>query len=157
MAIVLRQDCCPCIGDGEGRSPCGKKLRIDYLWGGCSDLDTHTEYDGEGVGWACDGGGNRVQWVSGDDTSCNGQESVEIELTQSEQTQYVYCSCGWFYGARDEENPCPGTGCPVTIRVTSCNDTQSKTISTGFVSTSCASGNTVAVIECYADGTFLLR
>jgi hypothetical protein len=161
----MRTDCCPCIGDANGRDPCLRKMRVDYSWNSpCADLDTCTEYDNATAGWSCDNGGN-PQFVSGDDTGCGGTESIEIEINDKGYTQYVTLSARWYKGRRtdDEGNcydDCCDTSCPITITVKFCNgesgteEIKAKTVSTNDTNTSCASGNVLATVEIYSDGTW---
>ena len=141
----------------EGKATCAccpYQLVIIYDWAGTGmyDLDTKTEFLGEALGWSCTNLGNYARWISGDDTSQNGSERVDVRVDDARRdglwtsSVNVGLHAGWY-------SPAHGSG-PASVRATYRGVTQSKTISPGSQN-NCASTR-VGTIIVSSDGTFTL-
>lgn len=141
---------------GTPCAPCSRpatQCEIIYDWAGTNkfDLDTGTEFLGNQIGYAC-AGGSYLNWITGDDTSQNGNEQVSVSVDSARDdgrwvsSVVITLRAGWYI-------PAGGSGICV-VRVTYNSVTRSKTISPGSQS-ACAS-TTVGSITIYSDGTFTL-
>ena len=107
------------------------EMRILYDWSGTNqiDLDTGTTAFGATVGYACGSGNQYIAWISGDDTSQNGFESVDVRVDAAKadglwtSSYNISCAAGWY-------EPVGGSG-SYTLRVTYKGDTKSLLSSAG--------------------------
>jgi len=83
---------------------CCYEMRIEYDWGGTGqrDLDTGTAAFGGKVGYACSGGNMYLDWISGDDVSLDGLESVDVRVNLARtdglwtSSYNISCNAGWY-------------------------------------------------------------
>jgi hypothetical protein len=143
--------------DGEGGCRCAAcaQASISYDWSGTGqrDLDTRTDFLDASVGYSCGDGDAYLQWISGDDTSENGAEIVDVRVDDAllaglwVSSVEVALHAGWF-------EPAEGSG-GATVFVTYAGETRTLPISPGSQS-DCASTR-VATLTFYEDGTWDLR
>lgn len=108
------------------------EMRIVYDWSGTDqyDLDTGTTAFGATVGYDCGDGNEYIAWISGDDTSQNGFESVDVRVDKAKADELwtssynISCAAGWYAYAN-------GSG-PYTLSVTYKGDTKSLSSSAGY-------------------------
>ena len=104
------------------------ELVIAYDWSGTGqrDLDTKTSAFGQSVGYACCCGGIYVNLVTGDNTSSNAYEQVNVAVDTARanglwsSSYNIYCYAGWY-------QPAEGSG-PAQIFVEYNGSVKSKTI-----------------------------
>jgi hypothetical protein len=128
------------------------ELTIRYSWAGTGmyDLDTGTTFLDTKVGWSCGDGDEYIEWVSGDDTSIDGEEEVNVKVDSARadglwtSSVEIFLYAGWY-------EPAGGSG-NATVFVTYNGITDSVTITPGTQS-DCASSS-VGTVTVYDNGTF---
>ena len=138
------------IKDGKVACECclGFQMTILYSWEGTGqpDLDTSTRGFDENLGYDCTNQEIYLQWITGDDTSVDGNEQVDARVNDARKdglwtsSYNIECFAGWYA-------PRGGSG-PAELIVTYKNKTKQKTISPGQQN-SCAA-TLVATITFYA-------
>ena len=134
----------------------GFQMNVNYSWAGTGqrDLDTSTRAFGGSIGYFCADYSPYLEWITGDDTSENGSEQVDIRVDDARRdglwssSYNILAYAGWF-------EPAGGSG-PAQLIVTYKGSTKSKSISPGSQS-GCASTQ-VGTITVYStrqpDGSF---
>lgn len=113
------------------------------------DLDTGTTFLGNSIGWDCPGG-PYLDWVTGDNTSQDGYEQVNVLVDQAladgqwTSSVQVGLVAGWY-------QPANGSG-SAQVRVTYNGVTKSKTINPG--SDNKCETTSVGTVTVYDDSTF---
>lgn len=158
MTLRLKGCCDSCPPSTMG--VCSSIFSIDVDWASGYDLDVGVQYGNSKAGFDCSPTGNNPLW-SGDDRSSGGKETFFVETTQG-STNPIDIFCHWYSGS----NKIGGStnvnigNIDITITVSDCSETQTKTVKTGNTHSGCSCDSTnrkEAFVQIASNGFWTLR